>query len=52
MATTEKISDETKKGIVGKKIVEVGDNWIRLDNGLRIYLGDKEVSDLNYLYED
>ena len=52
MATTKKISDETKNGIVGKTIVKVGDNWIQLDNGLRIYLDEDEVNHINDMYED
>lgn len=52
MATTTEMTDATKEGIVGKTIVRVGDNWIQLDNGLRIYLGEDEVSHINDMYED
>jgi hypothetical protein len=45
----EKISLETKDYLVGKKIVDVGDHYIVLDNGLRIYLDDAEIEHINSL---
>jgi hypothetical protein len=37
----------TAQSLVGKTIIEVGLNYIRLDNGLRIYLESSEIDDLN-----
>ena len=33
--------------LVGRTIVSTGDNWIKLDNGIVIYLDDNEVESLN-----
>ncbi len=45
--TTIKISEEAKQGLIGKKIIEVGYNWIKLDNGCIIYLEESEIEMLN-----
>jgi hypothetical protein len=45
--TTQKLSEETKEMLVGLTIHSVGDNWIKLNNGIVIYLDDKEVDSLN-----
>jgi hypothetical protein len=45
----EKISPETKDYLVGKKIVDTGDHYIKLDNGLCIYLDDAEIEHINSL---
>jgi kynurenine formamidase len=45
--TTTTITQETAEFLVGKKIIEVGTNYIKLDNGLRIYLDESEIEDLN-----
>jgi protein transport protein SEC61 subunit alpha len=33
--------------LAGAKIIEVGDNWIKLDNGCVIYLEESEIEMLN-----
>ena len=45
--TTAKLSAEAKEILVGRTIVNAGDNWIKLDNGIVIYLDDNEVESLN-----
>jgi hypothetical protein len=45
--TTAKLSEETKEMLVGLTIHSVGDNWIKLDNGIVIYLDDSEIESLN-----
>ena len=45
--TTIKLSEETRQNLIGKKIIEVGDNWIKLDNGCVIYLEESEIEMLN-----
>lgn len=45
--TTQTFTEETKDWLVGKKIIDVKENYILLDNGIRIYLGDLEIENLN-----
>jgi hypothetical protein len=45
--TTAKLSAEAKDMLVGRTIYSAGDNWIKLDNGLVIYLDDSEIEHLN-----
>jgi hypothetical protein len=45
--TTAKLSAEAKDILVGRTILSAGDNWIKLDNGIVIYLEDSEVESLN-----
>jgi hypothetical protein len=45
--TTAKFSAESKDMLVGRTILSVGDNWIKLDNGTIIYLDDSEIELLN-----
>ena len=40
-------SEEVKKDLTGRKIHEVGDNYIVLDNGCRLYLAEDEIEFLN-----
>jgi hypothetical protein len=39
-----KLSEVVFKNLIGKKIFNVGDNWIQLDNGLKIYLDNLEIA--------
>ncbi len=41
----------TKDYLTGKKIIEVGKNYIKLDSGLCIYVEDSEIEHLNDLSE-
>jgi hypothetical protein len=41
----------TKDYLTGRKIIEVGNNYIKLDNGLCIYVEDSEIEHLNDLSE-
>jgi hypothetical protein len=41
---TVKLSQDTKEELIGKKIIAVGDNYIALDNGCRIYLDEDEIN--------
>lgn len=43
------ISQETAESLIGKKVIEVGHNYIKLDNGLCIYLDEFEIDHLNTL---
>ena len=45
--TTQKLSADTIKMLIGRTIHSAGDNWIQLDNGIRIYLDDSEIESLN-----
>ena len=45
--TTAKLSAESIDMLVGRTIYSAGDNWIKLDNGIVIYLEDSEVESLN-----
>jgi hypothetical protein len=46
---TQVFTPESSEYLVGKKIIEVKDNYITIDNGLRIYLDDAEIEHLNSL---
>jgi len=39
--------EETKQSLIGKKIITVGDDYIELDNGCRIYISEDEINFLN-----
>lgn len=41
-----KLSKETKKGLIGKRIIDCGDDYITLDDGCRIYLDESEIEHL------
>lgn len=43
------LTTESSEYLVGKKIIEANNNYIVLDNGLRIHLEDDEILHLNYL---
>jgi hypothetical protein len=45
--TTAKLTAETIDMLVGRTIYSAGDNWIKLDNGLVIYIADDEIEHLN-----
>lgn len=45
--TTQKLSADTIKMLIGRTIHDASNNWIQLDNGLRIYLADDEIEHLN-----
>jgi hypothetical protein len=45
--TTAKLRAEAIEMLVGRTIYSAGDNWIKLDNGLVIYLEDSEIENLN-----
>lgn len=38
---------DVREILIGKKIIDCGPNWIKLDNGLVIYLSDDEIHMLN-----
>lgn len=40
-------NQETKEYLIGLRIIEVGDNYIVLDNGLRIYIEESEIEMVN-----
>ena len=44
-------TDLTKNYLINRKIIEVGKNYIKLDNGLHIYLDNSEIEHLNNLNE-
>ena len=45
--TTAKLSEQANEMLVGLMIMSAGENWIKLGNGLIIYLGDDEIEHLN-----
>jgi hypothetical protein len=45
--TTQKLTAEAIDMLVGRTIYSAGDNWIKLDNGLVIYLDESEIDNLN-----
>lgn len=50
--STSKLTQATKDGLIGRRIHDVGENYIVLDNGLRIYLEDSEIEHLNDINDD
>ena len=44
---TTSFTNDTKEYLIGMKIVEVGDNYIVLDNGIRIYIEESEIEMVN-----
>lgn len=47
----EKLSLHSIAALINKKIVDAGNDWIKLDNGWIIYLTDEEISFLNSSFE-
>jgi len=47
MASESKFSPESRQALIGKKIIEVGNDWIQFDTGWKMYLGDDEINFLN-----
>jgi hypothetical protein len=45
--TTAKLNEQANEMLVGLTIESTGDNWIKLNNGLIIYLADDEIEHLN-----
>jgi hypothetical protein len=45
--TTEKLNQNTIEILIGRKIIEAKENWIKLDNGTIIYIEDSEIKMLN-----
>lgn len=45
--TTAKLNEQANDMLVGLTIESTGDNWIKLNNGLIIYLADDEIEHLN-----
>jgi len=45
--TTLNLTQETKEWLLEKKIIDIGLNYIKLDNGLCIYLDESEIEHLN-----
>jgi hypothetical protein len=45
--TTQKFNEQANDMLVGLTIESTGENWIKLNNGLIIYLTDDEIEHLN-----
>ncbi len=45
--TSAKLNEAAIESLLGRTIFSVGENWIKLDNGLIIYLDDSEIDVLN-----
>jgi len=45
-------NEATAKALIGKTIIDVQSNYIKLDNGLCIYLEDSEIEILNDGWSD
>ena len=51
--TNIKFSEETKERLVGKQIIEVGDDYITLDSGMRIYIiEESEIEHVNDMFSN
>ncbi len=48
--TTQKLNADTIKMLIGRTIKEASENWIQLENGIRIYLCEDEIKHLNNEY--
>jgi hypothetical protein len=46
-----KLTEAAKQMLTGRRIIECGNDYIKLDNGHHIYLTDEEIESLNP-YED
>ena len=46
---TIKVSKETKKSLLGLKITNVGDDYIELEGGIRVYIDEAEIEMLGML---
>lgn len=54
MATDQSIdvlSEQSRKGLVGRKIVRVDQNSLHFDDGQAIFLDEEEIETINYRYE-
>jgi len=47
-----KLTEQAKQMLTGRRIHEVGDDYITLDNGHRIYLTEEEIESLNPYEEE
>ena len=45
--TTAQLTQESIEMLIGKTIIDASDTWIKLSNGLIIYLSDDEIRHLN-----
>ena len=45
--TSLKLNERSIESLVGRTVTSAGDNWIKLNNGLIIYLEDSEIEFLN-----
>lgn len=43
---TIKLSNEGKESLIGKRIIDAGDDYIKLDNGLCVYLSEDEIDNI------
>ena len=51
--TTEVFNEESKRRLRGKTIVDVGENYIVLDSGVRIYImEDSEIEHINDMFSN
>lgn len=44
---TTTLNEKAKDSLIGREIIAVGDNYLVLDNGCRIYLDESEIESLN-----
>ena len=49
---TTSLKQSTIEALIGKKIIDAENNWIKLDNGLKVYLEDSEIEMLNDGWDD
>lgn len=47
-----KLTESAKQMLIGRTIIGCGDDYIKLDNGLWIYLDEAEMANINSNYED
>lgn len=45
------LSQQTAHFIIGMKIIEVGTDYIKLENGYKIHLQELNIIDLNFLVD-
>ncbi len=50
--TSEKLTYSSRACLLNKKIIDIGENWIKLENGWIIYLDENEISFLNSSFEE
>jgi len=46
------LTESVIESLIGKIIIDVKENWIKLDNGLKIYLQDDQIDTLNDILDD